>query len=121
MPNRFANDATFAELGPMIESGGPVLADFYATWCGPCQAMAPIVERLAQRFAGRAQVVKVDIDERPDLAVRFGVRGVPSFLLFAGGRAVARTVGTSSEEALAALIERYAHPAQDSTEALSAA
>jgi thioredoxin len=102
--NRFREIGS-SELALLATGDKPVLVDFYATWCGPCKAMEPFIERLAQRFAGRADVVKVNIDNSPDLAAEYGIRGVPTFLLFAKRRAAARVSGLSSEGSLAALIE----------------
>lgn len=114
-------EVTAQEFGALIAGERPVLADFYGTWCGPCKAMEPVVERLAERFAGRAEVVKVNIDESRELASGYGVRGVPTFLLFVGGQAVERVVGASGELALAALVERHTGQLQSTREPLQAA
>lgn len=71
----------------------PVLADFWAPWCGPCHAVAPALERLAGRRASRLKVVKVNIDQNPDLAARFGVRSIPTMVVLRRGREVDRMVG----------------------------
>ncbi len=71
----------------------PVLADFWAAWCGPCQMVAPIVEDLAQEYAGRVKVAKVDVDENPDLAARYNIMSIPTLGIFKGGRLVSRIVG----------------------------
>ncbi len=71
----------------------PVLADFWAAWCGPCQMVAPIVEDLAQEYAGRLKVAKVDVDENPDLAARYNVMSIPTLGIFKGGQLVQRIVG----------------------------
>lgn len=108
MANKILKEVSTSELAGLASGDKPILVDFYATWCGPCKAMEPIVERLAERFAGRAEVVKVNIDNSPDLAAKYGIRGVPTLLLLEGGRVVERTVGASSEQYLAVLIEKYA-------------
>lgn len=108
MANKRVREVGSGEFDELLAEGNPVLVDFYATWCGPCKAMEPIIERLAERFAGRAEVVKVNIDNSPDLATKYGVRGVPTLLLLESGRVVERTVGPSSEQGLAVLIEKYA-------------
>lgn len=105
MANTTIKEVTAAELNELLNKETPVLADFSASWCGPCKAMLPVVERLAARFDGQAQVVKVDIDRASELALAHGVRSVPTFLLFANGQVVERIVGSTSESALAALIE----------------
>src|SRR5215471_15539310 len=112
MANTAIKEMTASELNELLSHKGVVLADFSATWCGPCQAMGPIVERLAARFAGRAGVVKVDVDQAGELATTYGVRSVPTFLLFANGRVVERVVGATSETALAAVIESQLVPAR---------
>lgn len=106
------------ELSEMLKGERPVLVDFYATWCGPCKAMEPVVERVAERFEGRAEVVKVNIDESREFASSHAVRGVPTFLLFVGGKALNRQVGSTSEQALASIIEP--HVARESADARSA-
>ena len=82
----------------------PVLVDFYADWCGPCRATAPVVEALAAREAGRALVVKVDTDRNPGAATRYGVRGIPTFIAFREGREVRRHVGQAGATELARLL-----------------
>lgn len=111
MANTRLKEVTAAELNQLVNRGKPVLADFSATWCGPCKAMLPIVERLATRFAGQAEVVKVDVDRAGELAIAHGVRSVPTFLLFADGEVTERIVGLTSEDALASLIESQISPA----------
>ncbi len=105
MANTTIKEVTASEFNELLNRKGVVLADFSATWCGPCQAMTPVVERLAASFAGRADIVKVDVDQSGDLASAHGVRSIPTFLLFAGGQVVERVVGATSESTLAALIE----------------
>jgi thioredoxin 2 len=83
----------------------PLLIDFYADWCGPCRIMAPVIDAFAQQRAGEVLVGKVDTDQYPDAAVRFRVRGIPTLIVFVGGREVARKVGVVPEGELAALIE----------------
>ena len=120
MANNKAREVRSGEFSELLGEGNPLLVDFYATWCGPCKVMEPIVERLAERFAGRAAVVKVNIDNSPDLAAAYGVRSVPTLLLLESGRVVERTVGTSSEQSLAVLIEKYAANSEAIDEATAA-
>ena len=84
-----------AERSPL-----PVLVDFWAPWCGPCRMVAPAVEQLSRELAGRLKVVKVNTDLAPDLAARFGVRGIPALLLLVGGREADRVTGALSASAL---------------------
>lgn len=83
---------------------GPVVVDFWAPWCGPCLALAPHLERLAERFAGQLQVRKLNVDDAPELAATFGVRSVPTLVLFEDGQPQARLVGLQSEAQLTAWV-----------------
>jgi thioredoxin 1 len=84
----------------------PVLVDFTATWCGPCRQIAPLVEQLATEFEGRAKVVKLDIDESPAAATKFGIRGVPTLLVFKDGKVVGQQVGMAPKARLTQLLEK---------------
>ncbi len=77
----------------VLEASEPVLADFWATWCAPCRALGPVIENLSKTYAGKVKVVKVDVDQAPDLAVQYGVRSIPTVMLFKGGQPVGRWVG----------------------------
>lgn len=88
----------------VVDSDVPVLVDFFATWCGPCKMLAPVLEEVASEVAGRAKVVKVDIDASPDLAQRFGVMSVPTLMVFKGGQVANQTVGVQPKPALHALL-----------------
>ena len=105
MQNAAIKEVTARELNELLGKQQVVLADFSASWCPPCQAMAPVVERLAAHFAGQADVVKVDVDREGELASEHGIRSIPTFLLFANGQVVERIVGATSEIDLAAVIE----------------
>src|SRR5688572_22393644 len=85
----------------ILETAQPTLVDFYADWCGPCKAMAPVVDELANEFEGQANVVKVDVDTSPDLAVRYGVQSIPTFIVVRDGKATQRFVGVQSKQTLA--------------------
>lgn len=78
----------------------PVLADFWAPWCGPCRMVAPAVERLASDLAGKLKVVKINTDEQPELGARFGVQSIPTLILFEGGREKDRVIGVRPTPAL---------------------
>ena len=84
---------------------GDVLVDFWATWCGPCRMLGPIVDQLAEEYEGRVVVGKVDVDQAADLAARFGISSVPSVKLFKGGVEVASMVGAAPKSALAKMID----------------
>lgn len=96
----------------VLNGSGPVLVDFYAPWCGPCRMVAPLLESLAGEYAGRVRMVKVNVDNSPDLAMRYQITGVPTLLLFQNGRVVESLVGVPSARALKARLDAVAGPAQ---------
>jgi thioredoxin len=89
----------------VLNNAKPVLVDFWAPWCAPCKALAPTLDELANEYAEEIEVVKIDIDENPALAGRFGVRGIPLLMIVKDGTECARTVGTISRSRLDAFIE----------------
>ena len=91
----------------VIQSGRPVLVDFLAEWCGPCRRLAPTVDALAVDFDGRVTVGKLNVDENPNTAGRFSIRGIPTLLLFKGGQIVESVVGLTDRDHLKQLIERH--------------
>ena len=86
---------------------GLLVIDFWATWCGPCRMLSPIVDELAAEFEGRATIAKCNVDDCEDIAMRFGVRNIPTLVFVKGGEVVDRTVGVQSKQDLAAKIQLY--------------
>ncbi len=91
----------------VLLSEDPVLIDFFATWCGPCRALAPTVDEIAEERAGKLRVLKCDIDQQPDLANRFGIMSVPTLVLIKEGRTVETMVGAQPKARLLAAIDQY--------------
>ncbi|HHZ05384.1 MAG TPA: thioredoxin [Clostridiales bacterium] len=81
------------DFDQLIESNGVVLVDFWATWCGPCKMLAPVIEQLANQYDGKAAVAKVDVDEQSALAQRFGIQSIPTVIVFKNGNEVSREIG----------------------------
>ena len=88
----------------VLDAAEPVLVDFFATWCGPCKMIAPTLDEVATEVAGRARVVKVDIDASPDVASRYGVMSVPTLIVFQGGQPVRQAVGVQPKQNLLAML-----------------
>jgi len=92
----------------VLRSPQPVLVDFWAEWCAPCKHLAPTIDTLAHEYSGRAQVAKLDVDDSPDLAGRYGVQSIPTLLLFRGGVVAEQRVGLMPKNELARLLDAYA-------------
>ena len=94
-------DANFAEI---LNTDKLVVVDFWATWCGPCKMIAPIVDELAQEYEGKADICKCNVDECDDVPMDYGIRSIPTLLFFKGGEVVDRHVGAATKDVLAAKI-----------------
>ena len=98
-------DATFDN--DVLKAGGPVVVDFWAEWCGPCRMMTPTVDAVATDFAGRVKVGKVNVDENNGIAMRYNIRGIPTLLLFKGGKIVEQKVGAAGKADVVKMIESH--------------
>ena len=92
----------------VLRSTEPVLVDFWATWCPPCRMIAPAVEELASDFAGKAKVAKLDVDESPEVAQRYGVQSIPTLLVFKGGQVVEQRIGALPKAEMARMLDAHA-------------
>ncbi|MFM2314447.1 MAG: hypothetical protein RLZZ04_3723 [Cyanobacteriota bacterium] len=100
----FVQDNEFEQL---ITFEVPVIIDYTATWCGPCRVIAPLMDRLAEEYAGRAKVVKIDIDQNKENTKKFGVRSIPAVLIFKQGEVVERLVGVAPYETFSEALEKH--------------
>lgn len=99
-----ANDQTFSQE---VEQGGTVLVDFWAPWCGPCKMIAPVLEQIDGEVGSKLKIVKVNVDENPESAGRFGIMSIPTLLVFKDGQPVDKVIGFQPKEALMATVGKH--------------
>jgi len=99
------SDGTFEK--EVLQSAKPVLVDFWAEWCAPCRMLGPTIDAIAEQFSETAGVVKVNVDDNTATAQRYGIKGIPTLILFSGGKEVERVVGATSKESISRMIEKH--------------
>ena len=97
-------DSNFESV--VLNSDIPTLVDFWATWCAPCRAITPIIEEMAEQYSGKVKIVKMNVDENPSTPGRYGVRGIPTLILFKDGKVVDQVVGAVPKKQIQELIEK---------------
>ena len=101
---KHTTDATFET--DVLKSTHPVLVDYWAEWCGPCKMIAPILDEVANSYAGKLQIAKMNVDENRDIPAKFGIRGIPTLMIFKNGELAATKVGAMSKSQLTAFIDQ---------------
>ena len=102
---RDTTDGTFET--EVLKSDRPVLVDFWAAWCAPCRMLAPTVEAIADKYASTARVVKLNVDDNPSVSQRYGIKGIPTLILFKNGKEEERVVGATSEAAISRMLDKH--------------
>ncbi len=98
-------DGNFEEI--VLQSQQPVLVDFWAAWCAPCRMLAPTVDAIAEKYVSNAVVVKLNVDDNPSISQRYGIKGIPTLILFKGGKEEERVVGATSKDAISRMIDKH--------------
>lgn len=99
------SDANFEN--DVLKADKPVLVDFWAAWCAPCRMLAPTVDAVAEKYANSARVVKLNVDDNPQVSQRYGIKGIPTLILFKNGKEEERVVGAASKEAISRMIDKH--------------
>ncbi|MDP7564062.1 MAG: thioredoxin TrxA [Arenicellales bacterium] len=107
MPNKIIHVSDDSFEQEVLESEKPVLIDYWAEWCGPCKMIAPVLDELADEYADKVQVAKLNIDDNPATPPKYGIRGIPTLMLFKNGEVEATKVGNASKTELAAFLDKH--------------
>ena len=91
----------------VLQADRPVLVDFWAAWCAPCRMLAPTVDAVAEKYSTNARVVKLNVDDNPSVSQRYGIKGIPTLILFKGGKEEERVVGATSKEAISRMLDKH--------------
>ncbi|HKX94414.1 MAG TPA: thioredoxin [Methylibium sp.] len=102
---KHVSDASFDD--DVLKSGTPVLVDYWAEWCGPCKAIAPILDELAQSYGAKLQIAKMNVDDNREVPAKFGIRGIPTLMLFKGGQLAGTLVGAHPKAKLTAFVDGH--------------